>query len=140
LPGAKAVLGPRLLAGLGSRRERFPDAQSLLCQAGVSPVSFESGQLRKARVRWACDDFLRHTVHLWADARRKTCAWAQAYYQTKRAQGHSHASALRCLGKRWLKVLWRLWQNHCRYDEAVHLKSLEAHGSFVWPQLQPQLA
>lgn len=140
LPGAKAVLGPRLLAGLGSVRERFPEAQSLLCLAGVSPVSYESGQLRKARVRWACDDFLRHTVHLWADASRKTCGWAQVYYQAKRAQGHSHASALRCLGKRWLKVLWRLWQNHCAYDEAVHLKSLEAHGSFVWPKLQATLA
>lgn len=138
LPGAKAVLGPRLLSGLGSVRERFPDAQSLLCHAGVSPVSYESGQLRKAHVRWACDTFLRHTVHLWADASRKTCAWAQAYYQTKRAQGHSHASALRCLGKRWLKLLWRLWQDRVGYDEQIHLKNLEAHGSFVWPKLQAQ--
>jgi transposase len=93
LPGAKATLGPRLLSGLGSVRELFPDAQSLLCRAGVSPVSYESGQLRKAHVRWACDGFLRHTVHLWADASRKTCAWAQAYYQTKRAQGHTCAAA-----------------------------------------------
>lgn len=138
LPGAKAVLGPRLLSGLGSVRERFPEVDSLLCYAGVSPVSYESGQLRKAHVRWACDDFLRHTVHLWADASRKTCAWAQAYYQAKRAQGHGHASALRCLGKRWLKLLWRLWQDRVGYDEPIHLKSLEAHGSFVWPKLQAQ--
>jgi len=136
LPGAKQTLGPRLLSGLGSARERFPDTQSLLCQAGVSPVSYESGQIRKAHVRWACDQFLRHTVHLWANASRKKCAWAQAYYQAKRTQGHSHASALRCLGKRWLKLLWRLWQDRVCYNEQIHLNSLECHGSFVWQKLQ----
>jgi len=131
LPGAKDKLAPRLLAELGSQREVFPDADSLSCRAGTSPVSFESGQLRKARIRWACNDFLRHTVHLWADQSRKTCLWAQLYYQTKRKSGHSHASALRCLGKRWLKVLWRMWQNRAPYDESIHLKSLHEHGSFV---------
>lgn len=131
LPGAKDKLAPRLLAELGRQREIFPDAQSLLCYAGVSPVSFQSGQICKARIRWACDHFLRHTVHLWADQSRRRCAWAQAYYQAKRDKGHSHASALRCLGKRWLKLLWRLWQDHRTYNEAVHLQSLRTHGSFV---------
>lgn len=131
LPGAKDKLAPRLLAELGSRREVFPNAQSLSCRAGVAPVSFESGQIHKAHIRWACDHFLRHTVHLWADKSRLKCAWAQAYYRAKRDQGHSHSSALRCLGKRWLKVLWRLWRDRLVYDESIHLKSLETHGSFV---------
>ena len=47
LPGAKDKLAPRLLAELGSQREIFPDAQSLLCYAGASPVSFQSGQSAK---------------------------------------------------------------------------------------------
>jgi hypothetical protein len=94
-------------------------------------VSFQSGQICKARIRWACDHFLRHTVHLWADQSRRRCAWAQVYYQAKRDKGHSHASALRCLGKRWLKLLWRLWQDHLTYNESVHLQSLRTHGSFV---------
>jgi transposase len=131
LPGAKDKLAPRLLAEIGSRREVFPDAQSLSCRAGVSPVSFQSGQIRKAHIRWACDHFLRHTVHLWADKSRMKCGWAQAYYRAKREDGHSHASALRCLGKRWLKLLWRLWHDRLKYDESIHLKSLQAHGSFV---------
>jgi len=137
LPGAKEKLGPRLLAEIGAVREIFPDADSLLCLAGVSPVSHQSGQIRKARIRWACNRVLRHTVHLWVDESRKTCDWAQAYYQVKRAQGHSHASALRCLGKRWLKLLWRLWQDHAAYDETKHHQSLKQHGSFVWQKLHP---
>jgi transposase len=137
LPGAKDKLAPRLLGEMGSQRQAFPDAQSLSCRAGTSPVSFQSGQLRKARIRWACNDFLRHTVHLWADLSRRTCLWAQIYYTAKRENGHSHASALRCLGKRWLKVLWRMWQDRTAYDESIHLKSLQEHGSFVAKLLTP---
>ncbi len=140
LPGSGTKLGPRLLAEIGSLREVFPDADGLLCFAGVSPVSFQSGKIRKSHIRWACNRVLRATVHLWVDETRKTCAWAQAYYQAKREAGHSHASALRCLGKRWLKLLWRLWQDRVSYDESKHLESLQQHGSFVWNRLQNQSA
>ncbi len=140
LPGAKDKLGPRLLAEMGSLREVSPDPDSLMCLAGVSPVSFQSGKLRKCHIRWACDPFLRHPVHLWANATRQTCAWAQAYYQAKRGQGHTHVSALRCLAKRWLKLLRRLWRDRLCYHETTHLKSLQQHGSFVWQKLQTQPA
>ena len=131
LPGAAEKLAPRLLGELGAVREVYPDADALCCQAGVSPVSFQSGKLDKARIRWACDAVLRHTVHLWADCSRKKSPWAAAYYQQKRAEGHDHASALRCLGKRWLKILWRLWTDHTTYDEARHQQNQKQHGSWV---------
>jgi transposase len=131
LPGAGQKLAPRLLGELGATREVYPDADALCCQAGVSPVSFQSGQLDKARIRWACDVVLRHTVHLWADCSRKKCPWAQAYYARKREQGHSHAAALRCLGKRWLRILWRLWRDRVTYDENHHQHSQQQHGSWV---------
>lgn len=131
LPGAGAKLAPRLLGELGSIREVYPDADSLCCQAGVSPVRYQSGKINKARIRWGCDVVLRHTVHLWADCSRRTSAWAQAYYQRKRDQGMSHAAALRCLGKRWLKILWRLWQDRQTYNVEIHDRSLQEHGSWV---------
>ena len=131
LPGAGEKLAPRLLGELGSVREIYPDADSLCCQAGASPVRYQSGQINKARIRWVCDRVLRHTVHLWADCSRKTSAWAQAYYARKREQGMSHAAALRCLGKRWLKILWRLWQDRQPYQESIHQQSLKDHGSWV---------
>ena len=139
LPGAKAKLGPRLLSEIGAVREEYPDADALMCQAGVSPVSYQSGQVEKCRLRRACNKVLRYTVHLWANASRQTCAWAQAYYQQKRAEGHSHASALRCLGKRWLKILWRLWQSGHPYDEAKYLAQLKHRNSLTWTKLQSAL-
>ena len=131
LPGAGEKLAPRLLSELGAVRAVYPDADALCCQAGVSPVSFQSGKIDKARIRWACDVVLRHTVHLWADCSRKQSAWAQAYYARKREQGMSHAAALRCLGKRWLKILWRLWTDRQTYDETRHQANQQQHGSWV---------
>ena len=139
LPGVGKKLGPRLLGSVGADRQRFGDAQGLQCVAGCAPVSFKSGQLRRVKIRWHCDRFLRHTVHLWADCSRKTCAWAAAYYSAKRSQGKSHACALRCLAQRWLKILWKMWQTRTPYDPEYHARNQQRHGSWVL-QLNPKSA
>jgi hypothetical protein len=139
LPGAGDKLAPRLLSEIGADRGQYPEVQSLQCVAGTAPVSFQSGQVRRARIRWHCNRHLRHAVHLWSDCSRKVCAWAQAYYLAQRQKGHSHACALRCLGQRWLKILWKMWQSHTCYDEARHTLNQQRHGSWVL-QLQPQKA
>jgi hypothetical protein len=43
---------------------------------------------------------------------------------------------LRCLGKRWLKILWRLWQNGETYDDAKYLAQLQKRGSLTWTKLK----
>lgn len=98
-------------------------------------MSYQSGQLDKAHVRWACVVSLRHTMHLWANSSRKMSPWAATCYAGKRQQEMSHAAALRCLGKRWLKVLWRVWQERVCYDADRHEHSVKAHGSWVGPLL-----
>lgn len=131
LPGAAAKLAPRLLAELGSDRSRFENPQSLQCYAGTAPVTIQSGQMIKRTLRHACHQGLRATVHLWANTSRYTCAWAQAYYQTHRQKGKSHACALRCLGQRWLKILWKMWQTKTPYDAELHARNQQKHGSWV---------
>ena len=51
----------------------------------------------------------------------------------------SHASALRCLGQRWLKILWKMWQTRTTYNEALHTLNQTRHGSWV-VALLPQTA
>jgi transposase len=137
LPGAGEKLAPRLLAELGSNREEFDSPQALQCYAGAAPVSFQSGKMHRVHVRRGCNHWLRATVHLWADQSRHWCAWAQAYYQQKKQRGMGHAAALRCLGQRWLKILWRMWQDGLPYDEALHLRNQVAHGSWVIALVPP---
>jgi len=131
LPGAGPKLAPRLLGELGADRQRFDSPDALRCYAGTAPVLKQSGKTRFAVLRRACNTTLRATVHLWADLSRKRCAWAQAYYRQKKSQGLSHASALRCLGQRWLKILWKMWQENMPYDEARHTQNQVQHGSWV---------
>lgn len=131
LPGAGDTLAPRLLSECGQDRARFADYEALQCYAGTAPVSFQSGQIHVVHFRWACNRQLRAAVHLWADCSRKSCTWAQVYYEHKRQEGKSHACALRCLGQRWLKILWKLWQTRQLYDEQVHTRNQVRHGSWV---------
>lgn len=131
LPGVGEKLGPRLLSECGEDRDRFGDPQALQCYAGTAPVSFQSGQIHKVKFRRACNKNLRAAVHLWADLSRHQCAWAQAYYHQKRLEGKSHACALRCLGQRWLKILWKMWQIKKHYDEQMHMLNQMKHGSWV---------
>jgi len=131
LPGTGEKLAPRLLAELGDDRERFDSPEALQCYAGTAPVSYQSGRVKKARVRRACQKGLRQTVHLWANLSRAKCPWAEAYYQKKREEGQGHASALRCLGQRWLKILWKMWQARKSYDAELHQRNQVRHGSWV---------
>ena len=131
LPGAKKMLSPRLLAGIGSDPTRYGSFEVLQCYAGTAPISFQSGQIHKAKIRWACDKFLRHTLHLWADCFRKTSAWGQTYYQKKRDQGMSQACALRCLGQRLLKILFKMLTDKKPYDAELHARNQQKHGSWV---------
>ncbi len=99
LPGAKKVLAPRLLASIGCDPDRYGSQEVLQAIAGTAPVSYQSGRLNKVHVRWACDKFLRHTIHLWADCFRRASAWGQAYYQQKRNEGMTHACACDAWGR-----------------------------------------
>jgi len=131
LPGAGQKLAPRLLSELGVDRQRFESHQSLQAYAGAAPVTKKSGKRSCAVIRRACNKTLRATIHLWADLSRQSCAWAQIYYQQKKDQGMNHAAALRCLGQRWLKILWKMWQTNTAYDEALHTRNQITHGSWV---------
>jgi transposase len=131
LPGAGSKMAPRLLSELGDDRTLFPDSDSLRCYAGTAPVSYQSGQIHKVYLRRQCNKPLRCAIHLWADLSRRWCQWAQIYYQQLRKRGQSHAQAVRCLGHRWLKILWKMWQTKTTYDEALHTRNQLAHGSWV---------
>lgn len=131
LPGDGGKIAPRLAAEIGTIRERFEDAESLQTYAGTAPVTKQSGKRRYVQFRRSCNKHLRAAVNFLADHSRKKCVWAQVYYQRKIAQGKSHSVALRCLGQRWLKIIWKMWQTRTSYNEALHTQNQVRHGSWV---------
>jgi transposase len=138
LPGAGPKMSSRLLSEIGADRTLFPDADSLRCYAGTAPVSYQSGQVHKVYLRRQCNKYLRCAIHLWADLSRRWCQWAQVYYRQLRKRGKSHAEALRCLGHRWLKIIWKMWQTRTPYDGDLHMRNQLEHGSWVLELMTPK--
>lgn len=131
LPGAGPKLAPRLLSEIGSDRQLYESPAGLQCMAGTAPVSYQSGQIHKVLMRRACNKSLRYAIHLFAEKSRSQCSWAATYYEDQIGRGKSHATALRCLGQRWLKIIWKMWQSSQAYDPELHQRNQLKHGSWV---------
>jgi transposase len=115
-----AITAAGLLAEIGDNRARYPTAQTLCADAGQAPVAIESGKRRNATFRWACDKRLRNHVSVLADSTRHWHPWANDVYTRATARGQNHPHACRTLGRAWLLILWRCWQNHTPYDPTQH--------------------
>jgi transposase len=114
------ITAAELLAEIGDSRDRHPTSASLEAIAGQSPIAVESGKKKVATFRWACNKNLRSAVAVLADASRHRNPWAKDIYQRARARGHDHPHAIRILGRAWLRIIWRLWQDHTTYDPTRH--------------------
>jgi transposase len=114
------ITAAELLAEIGDRRDRHPTSSSLEAIAGQAPVALQSGKKKVACFRWACNKTLRTAISVLADSSRKHNPWAADIYQRARARGHDHPHALRILGRAWLRIIWRLWQDGNPYDPARH--------------------
>lgn len=115
-----AICPATLIAELGDARARYPTDAALAADAGMSPVAVESGKRRAAVFRRACDKRLRGAVCTLADSTRHWHPWAREVYQRARDRGQDHPHAIRTLGRAWLRVLWRCWQDGVPYDPALH--------------------
>ena len=129
LPGAGAVLAPRLLAAFGEDRARYPCAAEVQKHSGIAPVTKRSGQMEWVHWRWQCPKFLRQTFVEWAAQTINKSAWAGAYYRQQRAKGSSHQTAVRSLAFKWIRILYRCWQDRTSYDESKYLEALRRSGS-----------
>lgn len=114
------ICAATLLAEMGDCRARYPTAEHLAADAGMSPVAVESGRKKVATFRRGCDHRLRNATSTLADATRHWHPWAADHYARARARGHDHPRAIRTLGRAWTRVLWRCWQDHTPYTPARH--------------------
>ncbi len=135
LPGAGKVIGPRLLAGFGEDRDRYQSAAQLQKRTGIAPITKRSGNSTWVHWRFQCSKFLRQTFIDFAGQTINKSAWAGAYYRQQRAKGASHNVAVRALAYKWIRVLYRCWQDRTPYDESKYLEALRRRGSPVLKQL-----
>ena len=117
-PRAGRICAAQILAELGDVRERFQSEDQLAAEAGLAPVTYQSGKTRGVGWRWACNKRLRAAMTCFADNSRHESPWAADVYKRARARGCDHPHAIRILGRAWTRILWRAWTDHQLYDLA----------------------
>lgn len=142
-PGVGEALAPRLIAALGTQRDRFTEASQLQSYSGIAPVKEASGKKCWVHMRWGCPKFLRQTFQEWAQHSLGRSAWARAYYDRQKKRGQQHHAIIRSLAFKWMRILFRCWQNRTLYDESRYQTALDRRSSgstqqaveIVWKRL-----
>ncbi len=129
LPGAGAVMIPRLIVAFGSSRERYQSAYEMQCYSGIAPITEASGKHEWIHFRWACPKFLRQTFHEYAFLSIRDSEWANAFYQHKRENDVAHPAAVRALAYKWIRIIFRCWKDGKPYDEKFYMDSKQKRSS-----------
>jgi transposase len=122
-PGMGDITAATMLAEMGEDRRRFPTPDVLLAETGTAPVTRSSGRSRTVRFRYAANKRMRHAIDWWAFVSVRENDWACAAYDQARARGQQHNRALRGIGARWTRILWRCWTDRVCYDPNRHIKT-----------------
>lgn len=128
-PGAGPVFAPRLLVAFGENRERYQCAEDIQRYAGIAPVLERSGKQSWTHWRYSCPKFLRQSFVEWAGESIRYSFWAKAYYEQQKEKGKPHQTIIRCLAFKWIRIIFRCWQNRKTYDESTYLKALKKRNS-----------
>jgi len=128
-PGSGEQLGPRLLSAWGTDRDRYDSPESMQKYSGTAPVTKASGKSKIIVRRLACPKFLLQTFHEFANCSRRSSVWAQAYYEMLREHGKTHHAATRSLAFKWIRIMYRCWQDRTQYDEVKYLQALKKTNS-----------
>ncbi len=128
LPGAAEVYAARLLAVMGSQRDRWTTADELACLSGIAPVMERSGKV-PGSAGYFCPKFMRQSFHEYAGESVKHSFWARAYYEQQIARGKTRQAAVRALAYKWIRIIWKCWRTRTPYSEVKYLESLRKKGS-----------
>jgi transposase len=129
LPGAAAVLEPRVMAALGTRVDACHSAEKLAVRDGVAPRRIQSGNSCLITRRLAKPQFEHQTWIEYAKSSLLTCGWARVFVEAKIKAGKSYYTAIRALAFKWIRIIHACWKNGTAYDEATYLAALKKSGS-----------
>lgn len=125
-PRAGRVCAAQILAELVDVRERYPTADRLAAEAGVVPLTYESGKKRCVGFRWACNHHLRRAITTWPTTRATPTCGPAASTRPHASACCDHPHAIRILARAWLRVIWRAWFDRQPYNPEHHFSAARA--------------
>ncbi|MEZ5826740.1 MAG: transposase [Geminicoccaceae bacterium] len=116
-PRAGQICAAQILAELGDDRTRYLTADQLAAEAGLAPVTKQSGKSRGVTFRWACNRRLRAAISCFANGSRHRSEWAASIYNRARARGCRHPRNPRSSDAHGVRILWRAWVDNAPYNQ-----------------------
>jgi transposase len=110
----------QIIGEIGPLLERAETAEQLVAEAGVVPVTRESGKHRDVLFRHATNKRARRAIVLFADNSRHSSDWAATLYADARARGKRHPHAARIVARAWLRVIWACYRDGACYQPDTH--------------------
>ena len=99
----------------------------------------QSGNQKVIHFRYARPLFLHQTMVEFAKCSIGQCEWAKLLYEKERKNGKGQWAAIRIIAFKWVRILWRCWQDREAYDEVRYLRRLQQHGVALYAPLYEKL-
>ncbi len=84
-----------------------------------------------ALARYKCPKHLRQSFIECAGQSLQYSLWTAAYYRMQIEKGKTHNVILRALAFKWIRIMFRCWQDKIPYNELNYLQSLTRKGSKI---------
>ena len=117
LPGVGRQVAATMLAE-ASQLLAQRDYHGLRAQAGIAPVTRQSGKRKSVSMRYGCNPRLRQACYHWGRVSVQVDAASRGHYDRLRQRGHTHGRAVRGVVDRLLAVLMAMLTHHVLYDPA----------------------
>lgn len=120
IPGISYRMGAMIISEIGDF-SRFDSPDKILAYAGMSPSTYQSGQLDNcyARMEKRGSRYLRYALY---NATKYVCHWDEtfgAYLAKKRAEGKHYNIALSHATKKLVRVIYQLEKSNQLYIKAT---------------------
>lgn len=120
IPGISYRMGAMIIAEIGDF-SRFDSADKLLAYAGMSPSTYQSGQLDNcyAHMEKRGSRYLRYALY---NATKYVCYWDEsfsAYLAKKRAEGKHYNVALSHATKKLIRLIYAMEKSGQSYNKAA---------------------
>ena len=120
IPGIGARMGAMILAEIGDFHN-FDSADKILAYAGMSPSTYQSGQLTNsyAHMEKRGSRYLRYAIF---NATKYVCMWDPtfaAYLAKKRAEGKHYSVAISHAAKKLVRLIYAMEKSGQPYRQAV---------------------
>ncbi len=120
IPGISYRMGAMILAEIGDFR-RFDSADKILAYAGMSPSTYQSGQLDNcySHMEKRGSRYLRYALY---NATKYVCYWDEsfaAYLSKKRAEGKHYNVAISHAAKKLVRLIYAMEKSGQPYNKAA---------------------